>query len=131
MADIQRPLSPHLQIWRWRLHMMLSIAHRTTGAINGVGALLVVAGLVAVATGPDAFYAFRGLVTSIVGQIVLFGFTASLMLHLCTGIRHLVMDTGRGLQIEANRRLGVAAVIAAVFLTVALWVAGYWAAGAF
>lgn len=130
MADVQRPLSPHLQIWRWRLHMMLSIAHRFTGIGNGVGLLLVTWGLVAAATGPDAFYVFTDFLGSILGQILLFGFTLSLMLHLCTGIRHLVMDTGRCLEIKPNRRAGQFAVVMAFVLTAALWAGGYYVTGA-
>jgi len=129
MADIDRPLSPHLQIWRWRLHMALSIAHRATGMINAAGALIVVWGLVSLAVGPDYFDLFLGLLTSIPGRIVLFGVTFSVMLHLCTGIRHLIMDTGQLFDLEANRRAGLIAIAAAVVLTLAIWGAAYWVAG--
>jgi len=130
MAEIERPLSPHLQIWRWRLHMMLSISHRATGMINAVGALVVVWGLVSLAVGPAYFNLFLDLLLSIPGRIVLFGLTFSALLHLCTGIRHLLMDTGRLFDLEANRRAGQIAVGAAVILTLAVWAAAYWVAGA-
>jgi len=130
MAEIERPLSPHLQIWRWRLHMMLSISHRATGMINAVGALVVVWGLVSLAVGPAYFNLFLDLLLSIPGRIVLFGLTFSALLHLCTGIRHLLMDTGRLFDLEANRRAGQIAVAGAVILTLAVWAAAYWVAGA-
>jgi len=130
MAETNRPLSPHLQIWRWRLHMMLSIAHRATGLINALGAVIMVWGFVAVATGPQYFARFLGLLTSIPGRILLLGLTFSAMLHLCTGIRHLLMDTGRLFELQANRRAGQIAVAAAVLLTLLVWIAAYWAAGA-
>lgn len=129
MAELDRPLSPHLQIWRWRLHMMLSIAHRATGMINVLGALIVVWGLLSLAVGPGYFDLFLGVMTSIPGRIVLFGVTFSVMLHLCTGVRHLLMDTGRLFDLEANRRAGLIAIAAAVVLTLAIWGAAYWVAG--
>lgn len=129
MAETQRPLSPHLQIWRWRLHMALSISHRATGMINAVGALVVVWGLTALASGPEYFDFFLDLALSIPGRLVLFGLTFSAMLHLCTGIRHLIMDTGRMFDLEANRKLGMAAVVAAIGLTLLVWAAAYLVAG--
>ncbi len=129
MASTRRPLSPHLQIWRWGLHMALSIAHRTAGIGSGLGALIIVWGLVALAAGPDSFATFKAVMTSLVGRIVLFGITFSMMMHMCTGVRHLVMDTGRALAIKTNRQTGIAAIIAAIVLTLGLWVAAYWFAG--
>ncbi|GER06906.1 succinate dehydrogenase, cytochrome b556 subunit [Iodidimonas muriae] len=130
MASTHRPLSPHLQIWRWGLHMGLSISHRVTGSGNAVGALILVWGFCALATGPEAFAFFMDVMTSLLGRIVLFGVTLSVMLHLCTGVRHLIMDSGRGLDIETNRKLGYAAIIVAIVLTLGLWGGTYWFAGA-
>ncbi len=129
MASTRRPLSPHLQIWRWGLHMALSIAHRTTGVGSSLGALIIVWGLVAIAAGPDSFSTFKMVTTSLLGRIVLFGITLSMMLHMCTGVRHLVMDTGRALDIKTNRQTGILAIVAAIVLTLGLWVAAYWFAG--
>lgn len=129
MADVERPLSPHLGIWRWSLAMALSIAHRATGIANALTALLIVWGLVAAASGPEYFDFFIGCVTSALGRLVLFGLTFALMLHLCTGVRHLVMDTGRALEPATNRRLGMAMVLLAVVLTLAVWIAAYHVAG--
>ncbi|GER04455.1 succinate dehydrogenase, cytochrome b556 subunit [Iodidimonas nitroreducens] len=130
MASTERPLSPHLQIWRWGLHMGLSIAHRTTGIGNAVGALLLVWGFYALASGPEAFAGFHDFLTSLLGRLVLFGVTFSVMLHLCTGVRHLIMDTGRGLEIASNRRIGILAILAAIALTLGLWAGAYGFAGA-
>ncbi len=129
MTEVERPLSPHLGIWRWGLSMALSIAHRATGIANALAMLIIVWGLVAVASGPDYFELFYGYMTSALGRLVLFALTLTLMLHLCTGVRHLVMDTGRALEPEANRRLGILVVIAAVGLTFGFWVAAYHIAG--
>ncbi len=129
MAEVERPLSPHLGIWRWGLSMALSIAHRASGIANALTMLIIVWGLVAVAGGPDYFRLFRGYMTSALGRLVLFGLTFTLMLHLCTGVRHLIMDTGRALEPQVNRRLGRLVVIAAVVLTFGFWVAAYHMAG--
>ncbi len=129
MAAHPRPLSPHLQIWRWGLHMALSIAHRATGIGNAAAALALVWWLYAIAAGPAAYERFAEIVGSIPGRLVLFGLTLSLMLHLCTGVRHLVMDTGRALEPAANKRAGVIAILGALALTVIVWLVGYDAAG--
>lgn len=129
MVAHPRPLSPHLQIWRWGLHMALSIAHRATGIANAVAAVGLVWWLYAIAAGPEAYDRFAEIAGSIPGRLVLFGLTLFLMLHLCTGVRHLVMDTGRALEPAANKRAGVLAIIAALVLTILVWLVGYRAAG--
>lgn len=126
---MQRPTSPHIGIWRWGLAMALSISHRATGMVNALAALIVVAGLVAIASGPEHFGRFRDLLLTVPGRLVLFGITFSLMLHLCTGVRHLLMDTGRLLDLPGNARSGQLAIVAAVALTLGLWLAGYHFAG--
>lgn len=129
MASIDRPLSPHLQIWRWGLNMALSIAHRATGVGSGLGAIIIVWGFASLAAGPESFAFFRDIMTSLSGRIVLFGVTFSVMMHMCTGVRHLVMDTGRALDIKTNKQTGILAIIAAIVLTLGLWVAAYRFAG--
>ena len=124
-----RPLSPHIGIWRWRLNMLISISHRATGMANTAAALCLTWWLVALASGSDYYAVFMGLAGSWIGRLVLFGFTFTFMLHLATGVRHLVMDTGAGLTLEQNRQLNIAVPIAALVLTVAIWVAGYFFAG--
>lgn len=129
MAQVNRPLSPHLQVYRWGFHMVLSILHRGTGIALGVGTLLLAWWLIAAASGPDAFNAVQACLGSWFGRLVLFGFTWSLMLHLCNGIRHLFWDTGRGLSIPAVRTSNQLVFWGSVVLTVAAWVLGYSMAG--
>lgn len=125
MASHNRPLSPHIFAWRWRLHMILSILHRATGMANAVTAVLLVWWLSALAGGPDYYRVFTDLTGSLIGHLVLLGLTFALMLHLCTGIRHLVMDTGAALEPQTNRRFGAAMVVTAFVLTLAVWGAAY------
>jgi succinate dehydrogenase / fumarate reductase cytochrome b subunit len=121
MAATGRPISPHLQIYRWYLSMALSIAHRVTGSALGVGLLLLTWWLVALASGPEAFATVQAAMDNILGFLVLFGFTAALFFHLCSGIRHLVWDAGFGFEIRTARQSGVAVLIATAVLTVLTW----------
>lgn len=125
MAKPSRPLSPHLQVYRWGLHMVLSILHRATGAALGVGTLVLAWWLMALASGPDAFAQVQSCLSSWLGRLVLFGFTWALMLHLCNGIRHLVWDTGRGFDLAAVRVSNLLVLSGSAVLTVAAWVLGY------
>jgi len=97
--DLQagRPLSPHLQVWRWHVTMATSILNRATGVALYVGAVGLAVWLFALAAGPQAFGTAQGLLATIPGQLVLFGITFSLVYHLVNGIRHLVWDAGFGL----------------------------------
>ena len=92
-----RPLSPHLQVWRWHITMAASILHRVTGVALYVGLLIVAGWAVALASGPEAYDDYMGLLGSPLGLLVLFGLTAAIFYHLANGIRHLVWDTGHGL----------------------------------
>lgn len=125
-----RPLSPHIQVYRWQWTMMLSITHRATGIALAVGALLLVCWLLALASGPDAFAGVHGFLGSWIGRLLLFGWTWSLMYHLANGLRHLFWDAGVGLELPAAQASGYAVVVASVALTLAIWVAAYMAAGA-
>lgn len=125
MAKPNRPLSPHLQVYRWGLHMVLSILHRATGVALGVGTLVLAWWLMALASGPDAFAQVQSCLSSWLGRLVLFGFTWALMLHLCNGIRHLVWDTGRGFDLAAVRVSNLLVLSGSAVLTVAAWVLGY------
>src|ERR1700761_1924555 len=84
-----RPMSPHLQVWRWHITMATSILHRATGIALYVGALILAGWAVALAMGPDAFATYRALLGNPLGQLVLFGLTVSLFYHLANGVRHL------------------------------------------
>lgn len=125
MASTERPLSPHLQIYRPQISSVLSILHRATGVALVVGTLLLAYWLVAAAAGPQAFATAQGLVGSVLGQIVLFGWSFSLFYHLSSGIRHLAWDAGWGFELPVMEKTGWAVVIAAVALTLLAWIAGY------
>jgi succinate dehydrogenase / fumarate reductase cytochrome b subunit len=130
MAMSDRPLSPHLQIWRWNVTMTLSILHRITGVGLGLGSLLLAWWLIAAASGPDAFATAQGFMGSILGRLILLGFTASLFFHLCSGVRHLVWDLGYGFDVPTAERSAWFVVAAAVVLTLVAWIAGYAMRGA-
>jgi len=125
MPSPVRPLSPHLQIYRWQLTSVLSILHRLTGLALAAGTLLLVYWLVATAAGPVAFATAQELVGSIPGRLLLFGWTVALFYHLANGIRHLLWDAGRGLELRTAYASGWAVVIAAVALSLIAWIAGY------
>jgi len=119
-----RPLSPHLQVYKWQITMVLSICHRATGVALSVGTLLLVWWLVALAMGPQAFAAAQGFLGSWLGKLVLLGWTFSLFFHLANGIRHLFWDAGYGFEIKTTTVSGWTVVVASVALTVIAWVAG-------
>ena len=119
-----RPLSPHLQVYKWQITMVLSISHRLTGVALSVGTLLLVWWLVALATGPQAFAVAQGFVGSWLGRLLLLGWTFSLFFHLANGIRHLFWDAGYGFENKTTTASGWAVVVASVALTVIAWIAG-------
>jgi succinate dehydrogenase / fumarate reductase cytochrome b subunit len=121
MQTSSRPLSPHLQIYRWQLTMTLSIAHRATGIALSVGTLLLIWWLIAAATGPEAYAHVRDFMGSWIGIILLIGWSFSLFYHLCNGIRHLVWDTGHGLDLRSVYQGGWTVVVASVALTLLAW----------
>ena len=119
-----RPLSPHLSIWKWRVHMTVSILHRATGNAMAFGAVvLLLWWLIAAATGPDAYQAFHGVATGWFGILVGVGFTWVFFQHLLSGIRHLVMDTGAALEIGTSKVFATMTLVGSVLLTVLTWVA--------
>ena len=121
MAHSGRPLSPHLGIYRWQVQMVISILHRATGIALTLGSLLVLWGLMALASGPDAWTTFGAFAGSTIGLLLLLGWTWSLMFHLCNGVRHLLQDTGMGYGIPQFIRSSWLAVLASLVLTVAIW----------
>lgn len=129
MADTRseaRPLSPHLQIYRWTLTMALSILHRLTGAALYLGAMLFVWWLAAAALGPRSFESAQAFYGSWFGRLVLFGFSWALIHHLLGGIRHLVWDTGRGLDLPTVHWTSRAVIVGSLALTLVVWIIGYW-----
>jgi succinate dehydrogenase / fumarate reductase cytochrome b subunit len=126
-----RPTSPHIQIYRWQLTMMMSGAHRITGIMLAGGTLLLVWWLVALAMGPDAYARAQAFIASPIGVIMMFGWTAALFYHLANGIRHLFWDAGYGFEIGTAYRSGYAVLALTVVLTLVSWLAAgavIWAA---
>ena len=130
MISSNRPLSPHLQVYRPQITSTLSILHRITGIALAVGTLLLTWWLVAAAAGPEAFATAQGFIGSILGRLLLFGWSVALFYHLCNGIRHLVWDAGYGFEIETTTRSGWTVVAATAVLTLVAWIAGYFMMGA-
>jgi len=121
MADTRRPLSPHLQVYRWQVQMVSSIVHRVTGVALAFGTLLILWGLLELAGGERSFDQFKICVGSPAGMLLLFGWSWALFYHLCNGIRHLIQDTGAGYEIPQFVRSSWLAVVGSVVLTVIAW----------
>ena len=124
-GPIERPLSPHLQIYRLTLTMAMSIAHRVTGAALYFGTLLLVWWLVAAATSARQYDVVNAVFSSWIGRIVLFGYTWALMHHMLGGMRHLLWDTGRGFEPAEREFLARATIIGSIALTFAVWLLAY------
>jgi len=120
----ERPLSPHLTIYRPMLSMMMSIVHRITGGGLYFGTLLLVWWLLAAASGPGAYAAFQSAAASFLGRIVLFGYTWALIHHMLGGIRYLIWDTGRGFGAAEREWLLRANLAGSIIMTIILWVFG-------
>ena len=121
---VERPLSPHLSIYRPLINMVMSILHRLTGGALYFGTLLLAAWLIAAAMGPKPFDAVSAVFAHPLGQLVLFGYTWALVHHMLGGMRHLVWDTGRAFQIWQVNVLSWLTIILSVALTLALWAVG-------
>lgn len=118
----QRPLSPHLSIWKWGPHMAVSILHRITGdgmALAGLGVLLWWLG--ALAGGEASYQAFRDYAASPLGMVVLVGLSWAFFSHMCSGLRHFVLDLGAGYELTTNKTFSVVAPLTGILLTVAFW----------
>lgn len=122
-GDQSRPMSPHLTIWKWGPHMAVSILHRVTGSALAVAGLpILVWWLVAVSGSSQGYETFAKAAAHPVGLFVLIGLTWAFFQKTLAGIRHLVMDTGAGFEIQTNRRWALATVVGAILLTLAVWV---------
>ena len=119
----ERPLSPHLQVYRWQITMTMSILHRVTGVIITVGAFALACWLLALASGGEHYVRAAALLASPFGKLVLFGFSLSLVYHLLNGIRHLLWDMGWGFEIPEFYRSGWTVVVLTIVFTVAIWFA--------
>ena len=124
MANVtkNRPLSPHLQVYRFIPTMAMSIMHRISGAALYFGMILIAAWLVAAASGEESFNQANALFGSLVGQIILFGFTWALLHHLLGGLRHIMWDLGYGFEKEFSTKLAKANLAASIALTILLWI---------
>jgi succinate dehydrogenase / fumarate reductase cytochrome b subunit len=123
-----RPLSPHLQVWKWGPHMLVSILHRVTGTgMATVGVIVFLWWLGALAAGKESYSWFMDLLTvssgapNIAGYILGIGLTLSFFQHMMTGIRHFVMDAGAAFELKANKSFAIATMVVSVLLTAALW----------
>jgi succinate dehydrogenase / fumarate reductase cytochrome b subunit len=116
-----RPLSPHLQIWRWHVTMLSSIMHRVTGSANVAGLILVVAWLVSLAMGRDAYTCFLTLAASPLGLLIWFGLSLSAFVHIMGGIRHFIWDLGIGFEPKKADALATWSMLIGVALTIGLW----------
>ena len=126
---ISRPLSPHLQVYRWPLSMALSISHRVTGVGLAIGTLLMTWWLVAAAVSDDAFTGVQRFLATPIGILLLLGWSAALFFHFFTGLRHLAWDAGYGFELKTTYASGWTVVTAGFVLTVIAWVAAYMVRG--
>ena len=124
MTSSNRPLSPHLQVYRPQLTSILSITHRATGIALSFGIILLIAWILATAAGENYFNTVNSIITSWFGKQVLVGFTWALFYHLCNGVRHLFWDAGFGFELNTVYKSGYATVAASVLLTAAAWIIG-------
>jgi succinate dehydrogenase / fumarate reductase cytochrome b subunit len=127
----ERPLSPHLTIYRWPVTMMTSITHRATGMALSVGAVILAWWLVSISNGPEGWASFHAIMDTIPGLVVLFGITWSLCYHFFSGLRHLAWDVGYGFKKQVAERNSVIvftlSFIAAALIFILVWTghAGY------
>ena len=128
-APAARPLSPHLQIYRPMLTMMMSIVHRATGIVLYFGTIIVAWWILAAASGPNGYGRFEWFAGSIIGRLILFGYTWALIHHALGGVRHLIWDTGRGFGPSEREWLAAANLVGSIAITVVLWIIGLLALG--
>jgi succinate dehydrogenase / fumarate reductase cytochrome b subunit len=124
-----RPLSPHLQVYKLTLTFVMSGFHRITGVVLYFGILLIAWWLIAAASGPNAYANFEWFMGSLIGRLVLFGYTWALLHHTLGGIRHLIWDTIHGLEPAERELFALATLVGSVSLTFIVWVVGYLAMG--
>ena len=123
MSSSHRPLSPHLQIYRLPLLAVMSITHRIAGVALAIGLLLLAWWLGALAAGPGAYGAVQAVLGSLIGRVVMLGFTAALFYHLFNGLRHLLWDIGWGFEIPQAYNSGRTVIAVAALATVVTWLA--------
>lgn len=128
VAKDQRPLSPHLQVYKWETHMAMSILHRATGVASAVGLLMLTCWLLAAGGGEASWRSANQLFRNPLIVLIMFFWSGALIYHLCNGIRHLTWDVGKGLGKDDARKSAKVVQIVAAVLTLSLWI-GIWAQG--
>jgi len=123
MATRERPLSPHLQVYRWQITMVMSILHRASGVLLTIGILGLAWWLLALAEGGESWARASAVVASPIGLLLLFGFSLALVYHLLNGLRHLLWDIGWGFEIPEVYRTGWVVAVLTVVFTAAIWFA--------
>jgi len=124
MNDLKKPLSPHLQIYRWQISSLLSITHRITGILNLLGLIFISAWISSAGIGENLFESFSVFLKGFIGKFILIGFTWSISYHLLSGIRHFFWDLGYGYEIKTANLSGIIVIIGSLFLTIILWMIG-------
>ena len=117
-----RPLSPHIQIYKPQITSLVSITHRATGIFLFFGALFLSSWLISATYGPEVFHQTNNLMRSWPGLVILFGLTASIFFHLANGIRHLFWDFGKGFELSDVRKGAWLVIIFTFFMTAAIWI---------
>jgi succinate dehydrogenase / fumarate reductase cytochrome b subunit len=125
-----RPMSPHLQVWRWHVTMLTSILHRGTGMALYAGILILAGWVIALASGSDGFDAYRAFLGSPIGYLILFGLTVAFLYHLANGVRHLFWDAGKGFEPKTADMTGWAAIAFGVVAAVLIWIIAFLGIGA-
>ena len=121
MSDSNNPLSPHLQIYRWQISSLLSIAHRISGVINLFALSLIFFWLILLSLGENNYELFLILINSFFGKFILIGFTWSMIFHVLSGIRHLVWDLGYGFEIKTANISGALVILSSLVATIIFW----------
>jgi succinate dehydrogenase / fumarate reductase cytochrome b subunit len=123
-AAVNRPLSPHLSVYRLEINMLMSILHRITGAANYFGTAFLAAWLMAAAMGQKQYDSINALLSHPIGMLLVFGYSWSVIHHLVGGVRHFIWDTGRGFTIGQVNSLSWLTIILSLAATALLWVVG-------
>ncbi len=121
MSKSDRPLSPHLSIYRWPITMTLSILHRGTGVAMSLGFVVLVAWLFDAAAGEEAYAVFVRAMGSTIGVLMLIGWSFAFFFHLSNGVRHLFWDTGRGFEMQQANASAWLVLVASTVLTAGFW----------
>ena len=121
-GKIRRPLSPHLQIYKPLINMVMSILHRITGVALYVGTLLLAWWLMAAAAGPQYFELVNAIFASVPGRLILLGYSWALIHHMLGGVRHFIWDTGRGFDKSTVNLLSWSTIVGSVVITAAIWI---------